>query len=111
MPLRSWSEFVEGRRQSRKPLTPIAAKLLIRKLEGFHNRGLDVAAALDASTTAGWQGVFEPRQDTRQTKMHAPQKSAYQTDLARKLGAIGLMPEEPDSFNTINGSLFEGVAL
>jgi uncharacterized protein YdaU (DUF1376 family) len=111
MPLRSWSEFVEGRRQSRKPLTPIAAKILIRKLEGFHDRGLDVAAALDASTAAGWQGVFEPRQDTRQTKLHQPQKSAYQTDLAKKLGAMGLMDEEPADlmadFNTIEGSIFE----
>lgn len=61
MPVRAWSEFVEARRQMKKPITIAGFSRLVSQLSGWHQRGLDVESALDASTAAGWQGVFEPK--------------------------------------------------
>ena len=62
LPIDAWRDFVEHRKQMRKPMTPNAKRLLIQKLGMFHAKGIDVAAALNASTTNGWTGVFEPKE-------------------------------------------------
>lgn len=61
MPLEAWNGFVAMRRASRKPFTPHAAELIVKKLAAFRDRGLDVAEALNQSTMSGWTGIFEPK--------------------------------------------------
>jgi uncharacterized protein YdaU (DUF1376 family) len=61
MPIEPWNAFIEMRKSSKHPVTLKAIGLLIRQLQGFHDQGMDVAEALNASTRAGWRGVFPPR--------------------------------------------------
>lgn len=56
-----WSLFVEGRKESKHPLTQAGQKLAIRKLMGLHNDGWDVNASLEDSTIKGYRGLFPVR--------------------------------------------------
>ena len=48
-------------------MTDIAKKLIIKKLTQFENKVKGNAnIALDNATMAGWQGVFEPKQENNQ---------------------------------------------
>lgn len=54
----TWNDYLEHRRELRKPLTRVAARRLMAKLERWgHERAL---AALEWSMENGWLGVFEP---------------------------------------------------
>lgn len=56
-----WSLFVDGRKESKHPLTQAGQKLAIRKLMGLHNDGWDVNASLEDSTIKGYRGLFPVR--------------------------------------------------
>ena len=79
-----FANFIQHRKEIKKPLTPHARDLIIKKLSDFNSRGLDANKALENSIINGWQGVFEPRRD----------KNNYQknSDLsnASGVGALGL---------------------
>ena len=56
--LSSWGDWVLHRGEIKKPLTPTASKLALRKLEKLgHDRAV---AAIQHSIANGWQGIFEP---------------------------------------------------
>jgi len=56
----AWNEYVEHRRQLRKPLTPLAAQKQLAKLAAI---GMARAiAAINHSIANGWSGIFEERQ-------------------------------------------------
>jgi hypothetical protein len=63
LPPEAWAAFVAMRQKNRKPLTDAAIGLLMKKLDGFRQAGLSVEDALNQSTIAGWQGVFEPKRE------------------------------------------------
>lgn len=56
---RIWCDFVEMRKQIKKPLTERAATLLINKLVGF---GLSGNESLEQSIASGWSSVFPVKQ-------------------------------------------------
>lgn len=53
-----WEDFKIHRQQMKQPLTAIAEKRLLAKLEKAHREGMDVEAALETSIECGWRGVF-----------------------------------------------------
>lgn len=57
VPREAWQEFVEHRRERRKPVTERAASMLLRRLASFS----DPVAAIEASIANGWTGVFEQK--------------------------------------------------
>ena len=57
-----FQNFVNHRKELKKPMTENAKKLLIKKLENFHLKGFDCNEILNTSIINGWQGVFEPKQ-------------------------------------------------
>lgn len=69
LPKEAWDGYMEARKKAKKPTTDRAKKLLIAKLEGFKDAGYDVAAALDASTEAGWSSVYEPKNGSASSVM------------------------------------------
>ena len=54
-----WSAFCESRKAMKVPFTPLAQKLVVRKLMKMHSEGWDVNASLEKSAIYGYRGVFE----------------------------------------------------
>ena len=54
-----WAAFIESRKAMKVPFTPLAQKLVIRKLMGMHAEGWDANASLEKSAIYGYRGVFE----------------------------------------------------
>ena len=59
LPLGPWKEFLEMRKRIRKPPTPYAQTLLLKKLSALRDAGHDPAAVLNKSTISNWQDVYE----------------------------------------------------
>jgi len=53
-----WSLFVEGRKETKHPLTQAGQKLAVRELMKLHNDGWDVNESLKQSTIKGYRGLF-----------------------------------------------------
>lgn len=67
--LKTWSAYLQHRREKRQPLTPTAAVSLLAKLASW---GVTIAtAALQTSVANGWQGVFEPKENRTNGKPNA----------------------------------------
>lgn len=54
-----WAAFVESRTAMKVPFTPLAQKLVIKKLMGMHSEGWCPNASLQKSAIYGYRGVFE----------------------------------------------------
>lgn len=66
LPEESWKAFLEMRKSLRKPMTEKAKGLMLKKLIGFQQRGLDIASLLDNSTMNSWLDVYEPKSGRQQ---------------------------------------------
>lgn len=61
MPSKEWADFVTHRKQIKSPMTELAMKATVNKLDKFRTAGHDIAAILTDSIANGWQGVFPPK--------------------------------------------------
>lgn len=69
-----WAAYVESRKAMKVPFTPLAQKLIIKKLMGMHANGWDANASLEKSATYGYRGVFEVERRKVEAKDPALQK-------------------------------------
>lgn len=58
LPLAAWRDYEAARNEGGTPLTEIAVRAALRRLDGFRKQGADVASVLDLSTQSGWRGLF-----------------------------------------------------
>lgn len=65
IPFDAWSAFHAMRKAIKKPITPDAIPLAIKKLESLRAAGNDPQAVLEQSTMNCWQGLFEVKADVR----------------------------------------------
>ena len=97
-----FANFIQHRKEIKKPLTPNAKNLIIKKLSDFNSRGLDANKALENSIINGWQGVFEPRSN----------KFNYQknSDLSNtaEVGALGLPLSAMSAWQQANTRKIQG---
>lgn len=56
---KSLDEFIEHRKKIKKPMTSLAVKKFILKLEKLHNKNYCVQDMLDEAIEQGWQTVYE----------------------------------------------------
>lgn len=63
IPLDAWNGFLGMRKAIKKPITPDAIPLAIKKLESLTAAGNDARAVLEQSTMNCWQGLFEVKPD------------------------------------------------
>lgn len=63
-----WAAFVESRKAMKVPFTPLAQKLVVRKLMAMHGEGWDANASLEKSAIYGYRGVFEVSKLATKTK-------------------------------------------
>lgn len=67
-PAEAWAEFKRMRKSIRKPMTPYAEVLMIKRLRAFVDNGQDAQAMLDQSIMNCWQTVYEVKiEEVRQT--------------------------------------------
>jgi len=64
----AWNDWIQHRKEKKKPLTPTSIKLQLQTLEDM---GVDRAIrAIDHSIAQGWTGIFEPTQNGKSNKQH-----------------------------------------
>lgn len=56
-----WAEWVQHRKEIKKPLTPSTIKKQIAQLEKFDKLGMDTTEIINASISAGYVGLFALR--------------------------------------------------
>lgn len=58
VPAEAWGEFVKMRKTLKKPMTPYAEKLMLKRLAAFVADGQDAEAMLNQSILNCWQNVY-----------------------------------------------------
>lgn len=78
-----FQDFINHRKEIKKPLTQTALKALIANLEKIHAKGLNANEALLNSIANGWQGVFEPKGEQKYQSIAERESQARQEQFAR----------------------------
>lgn len=68
LPEKIINDFIEHRRQMKKPVTQIGLERLFKKLEQISSQGGDPVDAINNSITNGYQGVFYNKQKNKSQK-------------------------------------------
>lgn len=58
-----WNDWVQYRKEIKKPLTPTAVKRQFKKLLEFKSKGYDLVKIVDTSISRHWQDFFEPKEN------------------------------------------------
>lgn len=61
-----WRDFIANRKGIKKPMTGVAQKRMLMKLQRWHEAGIDVNECLERSLINNWKDIYEP--DARRTK-------------------------------------------
>lgn len=59
-----WAEWVQHRKEIKKPMTPKAAEKCIEQLAAYRAQGIDPKRVIDHCIASRYQGLFAPRSDT-----------------------------------------------
>ena len=65
MPLESWSDFLDYRKEIKSPMSTRAQEMAIKKLEKFKKSGDDPVEVLEQSMINGWKGLFQVKEPNR----------------------------------------------
>jgi len=60
----AWEAFDEMRKKLKKPMTPRARELIVKKLAGFEAQGHNSTEILNQSVVSGWTDVYAPKHPT-----------------------------------------------
>jgi hypothetical protein len=74
LPRDAWTEFVEHRNETKKPLTERAARTNIKKLSELRSKGQDPRAVINQTIAGGWTGLFEVSSGRNTTSKAPPMK-------------------------------------
>ena len=67
-----FKDFINHRKEIKKPMTQNAVNATIKKLCDFHAKGYDCNEILNNSIANGWQGIFEPQQNRQNLNANKP---------------------------------------
>ena len=68
LPKQLWLEFIQHRKDIKKPMSELACTKLINQLTKDQAKGLDVIDAMNEAIVSGWSGVFpKPAKGSRST--------------------------------------------
>ena len=73
IPQDTWCDFEHMRKSMRKPMTPAASRLIVKKLEELREQGEDPQRVLEQSIQNSWVGVF-PLKGARGTPASRPSR-------------------------------------
>lgn len=98
LPVERLQAFIDYRKDSKKPMTQLAAELLINELAKLKAGGHDPLACLNTSIMSGWQGVFAPRSGTT---YNPPRKFDPRAYVNQHISSTGVNFHEHDAGRTI----------
>lgn len=79
---KTWKDFLDMRKEIKKPATQKAQELLVKELTKFHEQGQDPNAILEESIINSWRGVFplktQESQQAQKKKFTLPSQKAKQ---------------------------------
>ena len=93
LPLETFNDFKEMRKQKKKPLTEKAEVLLLKKLAELKESGNDLKAVLEQSIMNSYQGVFEVKIN-KDTPKHGTAKTAGNWAILEKRKREGFYDSE-----------------
>jgi hypothetical protein len=91
-----WDDFVDHRKQMKKPLTELAAKKQLQILSEMDPQ--DAVTAMNNSIANGWQGIFEPKA-TKQQQSPSGDKPLDQWTIYELNSTIDAKKAEIDCFS------------
>lgn len=74
LPASAWTDWVQHRRDIKKPLSGRAAELTIAKLAKLRLKGHDPTELIENAIESGWQGIYAPRTETRNANLQSSSK-------------------------------------
>ncbi len=74
-----WNDWIQYRKEIKKPLTPTAIKRQFSQLIEFKEKGYNVLGIVDTSIQRRWQGFFEPKENNFSYRNNG-HKGAYLED-------------------------------
>ncbi len=86
LPKQLWLEFIQHRKDIKKPMSELACTKLINQLTKDKAKGLDVIDAMNESIVSGWSGVF-PKPTKGSRSAPAPENFS-QTDYGKIEGSF-----------------------
>lgn len=66
VPAEAWGAFVQMRKQIKKPMTPYAQGLMLKRLQKLHQAGHDPQEVLDQSIMHSWSNIYEIKTEQAQ---------------------------------------------
>lgn len=66
LPVESWREWEEHRREIKKPLTALSVKKQIKKLDGYRARGMPPEHVIEEAITHGWRDFYPLKDESHE---------------------------------------------
>ena len=60
-----WTDFVQHRKDIKKPLSSVAEKRMLSRISRFAEQGHNVNAMLERSIVNGWQDIYPEKLETK----------------------------------------------
>lgn len=60
-----WTDFVQHRKDIKKPLSPVAEKRMLVRISRFEEQGQNVNAMLERSIVNGWQDIYPEKLESK----------------------------------------------
>lgn len=83
VPMDLFEAFKKMRREKKKPLGDLAARLAISKLDKMRTEGHDIRAVMEQTIYHCWSGFFPVKEETRAPTTEAPRDPEHEAGLAR----------------------------
>jgi len=95
LPKKSWQEFIEHRRQMKKPMTSLAIEKLLKRLGEYHQQGYDVVAMIDTAIERQWLTLYPPHTPPENTHGRAYDSHVEQSNHPDDAIFSGAEPKPP----------------
>lgn len=86
LPKQLWLEFIQHRKDIKKPMSGLACTKLINQLTKDQSKGLDIIDAMNESIVSGWAGVFP--KPTKSNRSAPSPENFSQTDYGEIEGSF-----------------------
>jgi len=96
-----WNEWVQHRKEIKKPLTPTTIKKQFKQLEDFNRLGMDTTEVINASIAGGYAGLFA----LRTGKKYEPHKSKMDITMETYERVQEMKRQQAGNQNVIEGEI------